>query len=857
MKFRLAVLGFIALCIIGLTAFGQDNGKVVLALFFPPSNNGAVTSQGTISGTPLAAFVNNNPNVISAANVGDVVALFSGCSGIQYLGADGNCHTAGSGTPGGSNGAVQGNISNAFAAVPNFTFNTGTGALTTTSSLTLDYANFPNDSSHTCNSNDIFFSNTGIPVAGVGTGDCERLAFPPVFVNANVSPFTDPGGQNDSFYNATGGALTVTLPDGLLSDGGSKPVSQIERCYSNPVGATGVITVNTLASPANTVYLYGVSQGSASPVVSGGALGDTACFFSLGNHHWQGLVLSGTWNGVGPPGGGGGTPGSPSLSVQGNSGGSFVGIPGFAFVAANGALTAQPTADVVPLTIKCFASGANDCLDIVAADGSTTTKFQANGNFVFPGITFTLGSVTPTAQTSQAHLTITGSEAASANNNGAILTFESWDATQFTSLIGPGLTTSGDLCSTSTFAPSGDCKASVAGKNMIPWFVSGTNPTVHDLVAWSSTQPLEVNDLAYPSLCSAGQFSQGLSYSSGLSNNCASGAVSLDQVTGSAAQQTATETAAGHNITEAGVETAALTYPFVFTNANSTNNNTSGALIIQTTGTSTGAVPLLINEAAAAGNFVNFINGGTVTNGTESGGTSEFSVSASGAVIANSTITSGQSINSVGMESNTATGSIKIQSGNDTNTATTAGLLTLRGHDITAGSTANSKGGNVLIRGGNDAGSIASALAGGVFIMAGAETGATQGVQGNTAIGTVYIKGATSTQWKVQQITSTNTVQDAAISAVAGIVGVAEVVNTNSVQVLFEGQTFVVATAAVTVGHNVCMGATAGEVTDSSTGCAVGTKVGVVLDIANAHTLADGTSSTATSTQPWIQIGLN
>src|SRR5208283_4576829 len=48
----------------------------------------------------------------------------------------------------------------------------------------------------------------------------------------------------------------------------------------------------------------------------------------------------------------------------------------------------------------------------------------------------------------------------------------------------------------------------------------------------------------------------------------------------------------------------------------------------------TAAVPLLINEATAAGNFVNFISGGTVTNGVESGGTSKFSVSSAGAITA-------------------------------------------------------------------------------------------------------------------------------------------------------------------------------------------------------------------------------
>jgi hypothetical protein len=117
------------------------------------------------------------------------------------------------------------------------------------------------------------------------------------------------------------------------------------------------------------------------------------------------------------------------------------------------------------------------------------------------------------------------------------------------------------------------------------------------------------------------------------SSACGSGgSPSLDQVTGSAAQATGTETAAGHEYTFAGVETANLTSPFSFTDANSTNNNTNGAVIIGTTGTSTGAVPLRVNEATAAGDLIDAYNGGTVTNGVLSGGTKEFGISATGAL---------------------------------------------------------------------------------------------------------------------------------------------------------------------------------------------------------------------------------
>lgn len=107
------------------------------------------------------------------------------------------------------------------------------------------------------------------------------------------------------------------------------------------------------------------------------------------------------------------------------------------------------------------------------------------------------------------------------------------------------------------------------------------------------------------------------------------GTAPLNYLTGSAAVTTWTEAAAGDPVTLAGVETAALTYPAVIQNT-SASNNSSGALIINTAGAGTGQVPLLINEATVAGNFVNMISGGTVTNGVESGGTSKFSIANSG-----------------------------------------------------------------------------------------------------------------------------------------------------------------------------------------------------------------------------------
>jgi hypothetical protein len=105
-------------------------------------------------------------------------------------------------------------------------------------------------------------------------------------------------------------------------------------------------------------------------------------------------------------------------------------------------------------------------------------------------------------------------------------------------------------------------------------------------------------------------------------------------LTGSAAQTTITETGIGHEITRAGVETANLTYPYVFQNTNTTTT-TSGALGINTVGAGgTGQVPLIINETVAAGDLIDAYTLGTFTNGvfSTSGATHEFYVTPSGNV---------------------------------------------------------------------------------------------------------------------------------------------------------------------------------------------------------------------------------
>lgn len=92
-------------------------------------------------------------------------------------------------------------------------------------------------------------------------------------------------------------------------------------------------------------------------------------------------------------------------------------------------------------------------------------------------------------------------------------------------------------------------------------------------------------------------------------------------LTGATAAGTITEAAASDSVTRAGVETAALTFPWVFTNLNSTNNNSSGVVAISAPGTSTGQIPLSVNGASTSAALQSWTTGAAYTNGVQSGAT--------------------------------------------------------------------------------------------------------------------------------------------------------------------------------------------------------------------------------------------
>ena len=182
---------------------------------------------------------------------------------------------------------------------------------------------------------------------------------------------------------------------------------------------------------------------------------------------------------------------------------------------------------------------------------------------------------------------------------------------------------------------------------------------------------------------------------------------------------------------------------------------------------------------------------------------------------------------------------------------------TFRAADETGTGGSSSKGGGLLIRAGNNSATNSSTQAGSLELLPGASTGSTQGAQGLAFLGNVYVKGTTVTQWNLQCESANMTVADCGATPGAVVIGVAEKVNTNTVQVAIQGNIAVNASAAVTLGHTVCAGATAGKVTDSTgtAACATaGTTIGIVIGTSGAFTLPDGTTITASTTLPIIRL---
>ena len=210
---------------------------------------------------------------------------------------------------------------------------------------------------------------------------------------------------------------------------------------------------------------------------------------------------------------------------------------------------------------------------------------------------------------------------------------------------------------------------------------------------------------------------------------------------------------------------------------------------------------------------------------------------------------------SVGLTSN-----VIIAGGQDGAESGTIGILHLRGGNQTATTSSgysSSTGGGISIEGGDQASTSTSSQAGSVEVFPGEASGG--GEQGVAIFGEIYKQGTgTVTQWgaECQSLSATMTVSDCAANP-GHFVGVADVHTGSIVEVHTPPSvTPFSASAAVTLGHTVCLGAASPKITDSGSvnPCTVGITVGVVVAVTGEWNFPDGSSSSISTTLPMVNL---
>jgi hypothetical protein len=328
-----------------------------------------------------------------------------------------------------------------------------------------------------------------------------------------------------------------------------------------------------------------------------------------------------------------------------------------------------------------------------------------------------------------------------------------------------------------------------------------------------------------------------------LTNTWAVGADSLSVGTSNAFQIGT----AGHVTVEGVTSTGALgTGKFVF----GTTLSGTGTAIVTATGTLTSGTIAnwdangnLIGTGAVAANLVTTTSTLAINCAVIGGGTKTLA----------STGNVGITTNSINVCSGTNTLNLL---GSTAATNVTLGGISIDAGAITGSGGAASKGGALFARAGDNATASTTATAGSLQLRPGHSSNATTGLPGVGLYELTANKG-TVTQWNLGTFNgSANQITDAGATPVA-ILGVSELVTTNGVDYVNEGQSLVNASAAVTQDHFVCGASTAGQVTDGGTvPCPMGmVTVGVVRATSGTFgALGDATTIVPTTTLPLVQL---
>ena len=158
---------------------------------------GVATLTGPIKGNGTSAF--------SAAAAADIVGLFSTCSGTQYLGADGACHSAGGG---GGTGNVAEVVSVTFSATPTFTCGSNSAGTISTFTVGALTGNITSSTLASCTTgqtlNFVFVQD--------GTGG-RTVVMPTNFDPAPISPTASKTTTLSYFYDGTNARLINSSND--------------------------------------------------------------------------------------------------------------------------------------------------------------------------------------------------------------------------------------------------------------------------------------------------------------------------------------------------------------------------------------------------------------------------------------------------------------------------------------------------------------------------------------------------------------------------------------------------------------------------------------------------------------------
>jgi hypothetical protein len=849
-------------------------------------NQTPLTANGdllTVSGGTLSRLPMGSANQCFQVN--------STGTGYQF----GPCATGGSGAPGGSNAQVQFNNSGAFGGATSFTYNTGSGAVsvaalsdavtlalspsTATGQLSDVFQVYQQGASPstTCatnskcafavqsNGNLFFAGNSATYGAASQTSQSSLRLYGSVSSGSNLAP------AYFQFLSGTGSAQTNLFSsisqNGILCAGSSIPGGDCgagQQLTLNPMTTSGDLIVggSAVLGTAQPTRLPIGSFGQCLQVLSGLTLGYSTCG-------------SGTVTSVGLSLPAGFTVGSSPVTTSGT-------------LSVTGPLTTEGDLPYyhssawarlgVGTNGQCLTSNGTDPLWASCGAGSVTSVgLSLPSIFSVSGTPVTsTGTLTGTLATQSANLVWAGpaSGVAAAPVFRSLVKADQYSTTVYSDQGNTWTAGAQDMSAAASYRVpvAAGLTATVNGQigydstASVPHMAVNSadaklatftvTPATGDCVQWISTT--QIGDQGSP--CGTG--GGGTLALSSLTPATASNAIANGnspqtwnwaQTTASQSGLTLGETSAatgtGDNEVKISTQGNSTATPLNVAQGAITNTTSIPALNVTSTYNNSGLTGTLISAALTNTSSVNSLLLNLLAGA--SGTTSEFSVSAVGTAKASGF----QGGSGSAFEGNGTTIPITFQGGQDVSANSGLGGATLRGGNQTGAGGSSSAGGYVLVQGGSNAATNASSSAGSAEIGPGQSTGLTQGLQGLYAQYFSYIKGATVTQWNVECFSSSMTTADCAASP-GNWIGIAEVLNTNTVQVIASGQVPVNSSNPAAVGDTFCAGATAGKGTDSggTVACVLGTQIGVVAAVSGTYKLPDGTSFTASTSLPLIQI---